>query len=79
MKDETTNIELINQISELKKENEFLRLSSKSEISIIRNHYCTIFENSTDGFAFCKLIVENNIPTDFIYLEVNSGIVLPNL
>ena len=73
MINETTNIELINQISELKKENEILRLNSIYEISTIKKNYCKIFENLNDGFAFCKLIVENNIPTDFIYLEVNSA------
>ena len=32
-----------------------------------------LFENMLEGFAFCKIITdENNIPVDFLYLEINE-------
>ncbi len=34
----------------------------------------SLFDNMLEGFAFCKIITdENNIPVDFIYLEINDA------
>jgi PAS domain S-box-containing protein len=35
--------------------------------------YRFLFEQSLDGFAFCQMIFEENIPVDFIYLDVNPA------
>jgi PAS domain S-box-containing protein len=35
--------------------------------------YRSLFENMLDGFAYCRMIFENNRPQDFIYLDVNSA------
>ncbi len=36
--------------------------------------YRSLFENMFNGFAYCKIILdENNRPIDFIYLEVNDA------
>ncbi len=36
--------------------------------------YHSLFENMLDGFAYCKILVdENNKPIDFVYLEVNDA------
>jgi len=66
--------ELENQIAELKKQNEILLNNSNSAFLSHENHYKFLFDNSTVGFIFCRLIFENNIPTDFIYLEINPVI-----
>ncbi len=36
--------------------------------------YRSLFEKMLDGFAYCKILVdENNKPIDFVYLEVNGA------
>ncbi len=72
-KKKSTYKELEIQIAELKRHNEYLSLNSKTGISKIENHYPLLFENSKDGFAFCRMIFENDIATDFVYLEVNAA------
>jgi PAS domain S-box-containing protein len=35
--------------------------------------YRSLFQHMLSGFAFCRMIFENNAPRDFIYLEVNPA------
>ncbi len=35
--------------------------------------YRSLFENMHNGFAYCKMLFEDNVPQDFIYLDVNSA------
>ena len=35
--------------------------------------YRSLFENMLDGFAYCRMLFEDNRPQDFIYLAVNSA------
>jgi len=35
--------------------------------------YRSLFENMLNGFAYCKMLVDQNQPQDFIYLAVNSS------
>ncbi len=35
--------------------------------------YRSLFENMLNGFAYCKMLFEDNAPRDFIYLEVNAA------
>jgi PAS domain S-box-containing protein len=35
--------------------------------------YRYLFENMLNGFAYCKMLFEQNQPQDFIYLKVNSS------
>ncbi len=35
--------------------------------------YRSLFENMLDGFAYCKMIFEEGVPKDFIYLTVNKA------
>ena len=38
------------------------------------SRYRSLFENMLDGFAYCKMLFENQTsPIDFVYLEVNSA------
>ncbi len=32
-----------------------------------------LFENMLEGFAYCRMLYENGVPRDFIYLEVNGA------
>ncbi|MDP4266712.1 MAG: ATP-binding protein [Bacteroidota bacterium] len=50
---------------ELHKLNESLIKSEKS--------YRSLFDNMLNGFAYCKMIFENDTPVDFIYLDVNNS------
>ena len=34
--------------------------------------YRHLFENMLNGFAYCKMLFEQNQPQDFIYLKVNG-------
>ena len=48
----------------------------KSEIALgdPEKKYRSLFDNMLDGFAFCKMIFdEQNNPVDFVYLEVNNA------
>ena len=35
--------------------------------------YRSLFENMLNGFAYCKMVFEQNQPQDFVYLAVNSS------
>jgi hypothetical protein len=32
-----------------------------------------LFENMLNGFAYCKMVFDNNNPKDFLYIEVNKA------
>ena len=32
-----------------------------------------LFENMLEGFAYCRMLFENDVPRDFIYLDVNDA------
>jgi len=48
-----------------------IRAKETAEKSEKRFH--SLFENMIEGFAYCKMLFENNTPVDFIYLEVNHS------
>ena len=73
MKKVPTYDELKIQIAELQRQNDFLVQNLKKESFNKENPYRLLFENSIDGFAYCKVIFENESPADFIYLEVNPA------
>ena len=35
--------------------------------------YRSLFENMLNGFAYCKMLIDQNQPQDFIYLDVNRS------
>lgn|GEM_PF-197458 len=35
--------------------------------------YRSLFDNMLNGFAYCKMLYNNNVPEDFIYLNVNDS------
>ncbi len=36
------------------------------------SHFASLFENMIDGFAYCQMLWNNNIPVDYICLKVNK-------
>lgn len=50
-------------------------LKIKAEIALKRSeqHYRSLFDNMLNGFAYCRMIFEDNQPQDFIYLKVNGA------
>ena len=56
---------LLTDITEQKKAAEDLQASEK--------RYRSLFDNMLDGFAYCKMIFEEDRPKDFVYLEVNNA------
>lgn len=55
----------------LKKAEELLLAENRLQESEIR--YRSLFENMTGGFAYCRMLLENGKPADFLYLEVNAA------
>ena len=52
-------------ITERRRAEEMLRENEK--------RYHSLFENMLNGFAYCRMLFEDNRPQDFIYLDVNSA------
>ena len=53
-----------------------ITVQKKAEIALSdsENRYRSLFENMLEGFAYCKMIFDNdNHPLDWIYLDVNNA------
>ncbi len=49
-------------------------LSAEERLRASEERYSSLFSNMMDGFAFCKMIFdEENKPLDFVYLEINDA------
>ena len=49
------------------------RKKAEKALKESEDKYRSIFNNMLDGFAYCKMIFENDHPIDFTYLEVNKS------
>jgi PAS domain S-box-containing protein len=48
--------------------------NAEEKLRASEERYHSLFSNMMDGFAFCKMIFdEENKPVDFVYLEINSA------
>ncbi len=48
--------------------------NSEKHYKSLSKKYKSLFENMLNGFAYCKMIFDdNNIPQDFVYINVNSA------
>ena len=56
---------IIEDITDRKRTEEALKLSEAK--------FRSLFENMVEGFAYCRMLYENEQPLDFIYLDVNQS------
>lgn len=59
------NSQLLDEAEERKRAEQGLRESE--------GHYRSLFENMLNGFAYCRMLFEQDRPVDFIYLKVNEA------
>jgi PAS domain S-box-containing protein len=58
-------VSVVRDITELKRAENVLKESER--------RYRSLFEHMINGFAYCQMIYEDDIPVDFIYLNVNEA------
>ena len=49
------------------------RQSAAAEVRESEQRYRSLFENMIDGYAYCRMFYEDDVPVDFVYLDVNSA------
>jgi HD-GYP domain-containing protein (c-di-GMP phosphodiesterase class II)/PAS domain-containing protein len=52
---------------------ERLRAQAKEALRESEERYHSLFENMREGFAYCRMLYDNDQPYDFIYLDVNAA------
>ena len=77
---EKTKEQLINELKEMRQRiteletQEAERKQLEKALQEIEKKYHSLFDNMLNGFAYCKILVdENNQPIDFVYLEINDA------
>ncbi len=49
-------------------------MNAEEKLRASEERYHSLFSNMMDGFAFCKMIFDQeNKPIDFVYLEINDA------
>lgn len=49
------------------------RLGSEVALKASEEKYRTLFENMSEGLAYCQMVYEDGVPVDWIYLTVNKS------
>ena len=49
------------------------RTSAEETLRRSEERYRSLFDNMLEGYAHCRMLFENDRPTDFLYLDVNSA------
>ena len=49
------------------------RKQAEKALGDSEKRFHSLFENMMNGFAYCRMIFENEVPVDFTYLEVNDA------
>jgi signal transduction histidine kinase/ligand-binding sensor protein len=71
---EKGNNNLLLKIQIAKQEKILKELREKEEILIeSEERYRSLFDNMLNGCAYCQMLFENSLPSDFIYLNVNKA------
>ena len=65
------NIKIKRALKDAKARREYK--AAAAEIKASEALYHSLFDNMLEGFAHCKMIYENNVPVDFIYLNINQA------
>ena len=66
-------------LSKIKDNNESLHLEiaerkeAENELKASESKYRSLFENMHEGFAYCRMLYEDEHPDDFVYLDVNKS------
>lgn len=49
------------------------RMQYVSRLAVSERRYHSLFETMLEGYAYGKIIYDNDLPKDFVYIEVNSA------
>lgn len=49
------------------------RIQAEEAVQAAADRYRSLFENMMEGCAYCQMIFEDDLPTDFVYLDVNQA------
>ena len=49
------------------------RRQAGQKLAESEKHFRCLFENMLEGYAYCRMIFEQGVPRDFVYLEVNHA------
>ena len=49
------------------------RMHFVSALTVSEKRFHSLFETMLEGYAYCKIIYDREIPNDFVYIEVNSA------
>lgn len=51
----------------------FQRAHAEATLRESESRYHSLFDNMLEGFAYCRMIFEQDVPADFIYISVNNA------
>ncbi len=72
-KNKDSKVHLIEEAAALRQRVAGLGPVDREGIKESELRYRSLFEHMINGFAYCQMIFENDIPVDFTYLEVNEA------
>ena len=49
------------------------RKQAEKELRESEEHYRSLFDNMLNGYAFCRMLYQDGVPSDFIFLSVNAA------
>jgi len=58
---------------DLKKQSDTILIKGATHGNLLEPYFSFLFEKTTDSIIYCQMVYENEIPSDFIFLEVNPA------
>ncbi|MDP4027918.1 MAG: PAS domain S-box protein [Gallionella sp.] len=49
------------------------RKQAGQKLAESERHFRSLFENMLEGYAYCRMVFEQGVPRDFVYMEVNHA------